>query len=151
MQFEIATLDDIPKLCELLNYLFEQEAEFQPDTASQIRGLSAIINDNTLGDIIVAKDNDNDSILAMVNLLYTVSTALGGRVAILEDMVVAPDYRQQNIGSSLINYAIEHCKNKRCKRITLLTDSDNYSAQAFYKKQGFIGSDMQVFRKFLSD
>ena len=140
LMLELATCEDIPALCGLLKDLFTQEAEFQPDTAAQQRGLNAILSDPALGEILVARQNGQ--IVGMVNVLYSISTALGARVALLEDMVVAPAMRGSGLGSQLLAAAIKHAKQRGCLRITLLTDADNYAAQAFYQKQGFEKSSM---------
>ncbi|MCP4430721.1 MAG: GNAT family N-acetyltransferase [Gammaproteobacteria bacterium] len=144
MEITIATLNDIDKLCELLDSLFAQEAEFLPDRGAQARGLATVINGTEVGDILIARNNGE--IIAMVNLLYTVSTALGEPVALLEDMVVSPNGRGQGVGSKLIRQAIEFAKGKGCKRITLLTDDDNNGAHRFYEKHGFSRSPMVTFR-----
>ena len=136
----LATTVDIPALSELLTQLFTQEADFQADSLAQQRGLNAILSDPAIGEILVARQNGQ--IVGMVNLLYTVSTALGVRVALLEDMVIAPDMRGSGVGSQLLAAAIEHAKQRGCLRITLLTDADNHAAQAFYHKQGFKQSSM---------
>ncbi|NCO52885.1 MAG: GNAT family N-acetyltransferase [Deltaproteobacteria bacterium] len=140
MLIEPAVLADIPALCELLSQLFEQEAEFTPDQAAQRRGLQMILTDNATGMILVAREGRQ--IVAMVNLLYTVSTALGTRVALLEDMVVAPSQRNCGLGSRLLDAAVRYARRNGCRRITLLTDSDNLSAQRFYQRQGFSRSSM---------
>ena len=145
---ELATPADIPTLCELLNLLFAQEAEFQPDTVAQQRGLKAILANPNVGEILVARQNGQ--IVGMVNLLYTISTALGGRVALLEDMVIASPMRGSGLGSQLLATAIEQAKQRGCSRITLLTDADNYAAQAFYQKQGFEQSPMIPLRLVIS-
>lgn len=124
----------------MLSVLFTQEVEFQSDAAAQAKGLTAIINHPDIGAILVAREDEN--ILAMVNLLFTVSTALGERVAILEDMVVSPAARGTGIGSGLLSYAISFARLNEVKRITLLTDSENTSAQRFYAKHGFSKSSM---------
>ena len=85
----------------------------------------------------------------MVNILYTISTALGEKVAILEDMVVSQNYKNQKIGSSLIEFALDYLEKNSFKRVTLLTDSDNFNAHNFYKKHQFTKSNMIVFRKSL--
>ena len=92
---------------------------------------------------------DAGQIIGMVNLLYTISTALGSRVAILEDMVVAPQNRGLGVGSALLKYAIDFAKQKGCKRITLLTDNDNEAAHGFYQQHGFTESSMLAFRMSL--
>ncbi len=149
MQISPATLSDIPALCDLLAILFTQEADFKPDRAAQSRGLTRIINNPDIGLIVVARQDSR--VVAMVNLLYTVSTALGERVALLEDMVVCPALRGSGIGSRLLEQAIELARLNGCKRITLLTDSSNESAQRFYQKHGFGFSAMIPLRLSLSD
>lgn len=146
-KYKIATIKDIPTLCKLLETLFSQEVEFQVDQNKQSSALEKIIQDDTLGDIFIC--TKDDVVIAMVNILYTISTALGTKVAILEDMIVDKNYRGKNIGTELINYALQNIKLKGCTRVTLLSDNDNIKAHNFYKKQGFSPSFMLPFRKVL--
>lgn len=142
-----ATPEDIPTLCQLLAILFCQEAEFQSHHAKQEAALKILLNNPDLGDIIVARSDIQT--IGMVSLLYTVSTALGGRVAILEDMLVHPDFRNQAIGSHLLSHAVNVAREKGCRRITLLTDKDNLPAQQFYQRHGFKNSEMLPMRLLL--
>jgi len=143
-----ATENDIPELCALLQVLFQQEAEFSPNVALQARGLAQIISQPNIGCILLARQHTQA--VGMVNLLYTVSTALGGRVALLEDMLVLPEQRNRGVGSRLIQQAIITAKQHGCLRITLLTDQDNIKAQGFYQKHGFNASTMLPMRLDLS-
>ncbi len=147
LNFRIAKTEDIPVLCELLWELFSQEVEFTPKKEIQEKALKKIIEDENIGDIFVALKEKK--VVAMVNVLYTISTALGEKVAILEDMVVFKGFKNQKIGSSLIEFALDYLKKNSFKRVTLLTDSDNFSAHNFYKKHEFTKSSMIVFRKSL--
>ena len=149
MIIDTAKIQDIPQLCALLELLFSQEAEFKPNYKSQSEGLSKIISDSEMGEIIVARESNE--IIGMANLLYTVSTALGSQVAILEDMVVSPDVRGQGVGSKIIDYCLAITKQKGVKRITLLTDFDNDGAHRFYEKHDFNRSSMIVFRKTITN
>ncbi len=148
MKIEMATTSDIPMLCTLLDYLFSQEVEFKPDHETQSRGLEMILNNNNIGNIFVAKKNEK--IIGMVILLYTVSTALGERVALLEDMVVSPNERGLGIGSMLLDHAVKYATEEGCKRITLLTDKTNIGAQKFYKQHEFNRSSMIPFRMIIN-
>lgn len=143
-----ATDADIPALCALLAALFTQEAEFAPDRDAQIRGLHAILADDARGTVLVARDEHE--VLGMVTLLWTVSTALGASVALLEDMVVAPGARGRGVGSELLDAALRCARDRGCRRITLLTDTDNDRAQAFYRRHGFVASSMLPFRRLLN-
>lgn len=144
MIIDRATVDDITELSNLLTLLFSQEVEFKPDATVQATGLQSIIANSDVGIILVARHSGK--IIGMVNLLFTVSTALGGRVAILEDMLVLPTKRGTGVGSNLLNAAIVTARETGCKRITLLTDSSNEMAHKFYEKQGFTASQMLPFR-----
>ena len=148
MVIEKATADDIPGLCKLLDILFSQEVEFKSDHSAQELGLRTILANPDVGTILVARKSNR--IIGMVNLLFTISTALGGRVAILEDMVVSPTERGSGIGSSLLDAAIVTARENGCKRITLLTDGSNEIAHQFYKKHGFNFSQMVPFRLTLT-
>jgi GNAT superfamily N-acetyltransferase len=82
----------------------------------------------------------------MASLLYTVSTAEGGKAALFEDLVVRPDYRKQGIGARLLEYVISQARAEGLLRLTLLTDMQNESAQVLYRKVGFVGSPMKPMR-----
>lgn len=147
MDIRPATSADLPALIDLLASLFAQEAEFHPDTTAQTRGLSQILDDPAVGEILVAEEAGQ--VVGMVNLLYTVSTALGERVALLEDMVVSAAARGSGVGSRLLDGAIAHARAVGCRRITLLTDGDNHAAQRFYRRHGFAPSSMLPMRLVL--
>jgi GNAT superfamily N-acetyltransferase len=148
IQIVAATAADITELSALLSVLFAQEAEFRPDTAAQERGLRAIVDSPKSGVILVARDEQG--VKGMVNLLFTISTALGSEVALLEDMVVATDARGGGLGSLLLKAAIAFARQRGCKRITLLTDATNVNAQRFYERHGFSSSPMIPLRMSLA-
>jgi len=135
-----AAPSDIFDLIRLLNVLFSQETEFEPDQRRQKNGLSIILDNRDIGEILVIKKRN--TIVGMISLLYSISTALGGRVAILEDMIIDPLYRDMGLGKKLLRAAINHSRIRGCLRITLLTDHDNDTAISFYEKFGFERSEM---------
>ena len=144
MQVALATPEDVPQLCGLLDILFAQEAEFSPDPAKQRDGLKAIMADSSIGLILVLRDGTE--IVGMVNLLFTISTYLGAKVALLEDMIVHPAHRERGAGTLLLEAARQHAVEQGCRRITLLTDGSNSAARAFYQARGFTPSSMMPYR-----
>ena len=147
MRITVAQQADIPELCSLLTILFSQEEDFQPDQTAQSRGLGLIIANPQRGHILIARQNG--AVIGMVTLLYTISTALGDRVALLEDMIIHPAARGAGAGSLLLKHAIEFTRSQGCKRITLLTDRANEAAQRFYRHHGFTMSAMTPLRLLL--
>jgi len=148
MNVSPATEADLPVLCELLGLLFVQEAEFRPDRERQLAGLRSILSRPEAGQILVLREGPG--VVGMVSLLFMPSTALGGRVAVLEDMVVRPNARGRGAGSRLLQAAIEFAQLAGCRRITLLTDADNAAAQQFYSRHGFRRSAMIPMRLMLN-
>ena len=146
-KISLATTEDTQELSKLLSLLMAQEADFKPDVEAQERGLKMIINSPELG--IVLKLELEGKVIGMISILFTVSTAIGEKVAIFEDFVGFPELRNLGYGKKLFGAAIELAEEYACKRITLLTDRDNMSARRFYKKQGMKVSAMSPFRKIL--
>ncbi len=145
---EQATLEDLPQLADLLYDLFTQEADFVPNRTKQMRGLRLLLEQPNRGRIFVVREND--LIVGMINLLFTISTAEGGFVILLEDVVVHRDYRGRGYGDKLLKHAIAYAKKKDFLRITLLTDRMNEDGQRFFKSHGFFVSNMIPMRHVLS-
>jgi Acetyltransferases len=143
-EITLATLADIDELAYLLNVLFTQDIEFEPDDEKQKSGLRQIIETPDCGEILTMKIDGK--VVGMVSLLYSISTALGGKVATLEDMVIAEEFRQKGLGTELLSEAISFAKKRGCLRLTLLTDFDNETAIKFYQRAGFNLSKMVPLR-----
>lgn len=57
-------------------------------------------------------------------------------IALVQDIVVAPSYRRQNIGTRLLNVARKWAMEKRLKQLTIETQTKNYPAILFCQKAG---------------
>jgi GNAT superfamily N-acetyltransferase len=86
----------------------------------------------------------------MINLLFTISTAEGGFVILLEDVIVRREHRGKGFGDLLLKHGIEYAKKKDFQRITLLTDRLNADGQRFFKAHGFFESNMVPMRLILN-
>ena len=144
MDLEAAHSRDIDQLVELLGVLFANEEESAPDAGKQRRALEMILADARVGRVFVAREGAR--ILGMASLLYTVSTAQGGRAALFEDLIVLPEHRGKGIATALLRHVVETARAEGVKRITLLTDRGNKRAQALYRKLGFAASTMTPMR-----
>ena len=145
---EPATIEDLPRLTDLLTDLFSLEDDFKPDRAKQMRGLRLILEQPSRGRIFVLRLDG--TIVGMINLLITISTAEGGFVILLEDLVVHSEYRSHGFGGQLLDYAIEYAREKQFLRITLLTDRLIEASQRFFKRHGFTVSSMIPMRLVFS-
>ncbi|MGA7392316.1 MAG: GNAT family N-acetyltransferase [Terrimicrobiaceae bacterium] len=146
LRIEPATLDDLPELIELLFELFSQESDFVPDRDKEMRGLRLLLEQPSRGRVFVLRSPNK--IVGMVNLLITISTAEGGFVLVLEDLIVHKKHRRQGFGTQLLHYAIDFAKKKKFLRITLLTDKPNEQLKRFFAKNGFVESSMIPMRMY---
>lgn len=144
---EFARSDDLPALCTLLSELFTLEADFVPDRDKQLRGLRLLLEAPASGRLFVVRADCR--IAGMANALITISTAQGGPVLLLEDVIVDRQFRGIGIGRRLVEHICTWAKAEGMSRISLLVDRDNLSAQAFYRNLGFEESAMLVRRKLL--
>jgi ribosomal protein S18 acetylase RimI-like enzyme len=147
MLIEEAAFADISQLCDLLALLFSQEHEFQPDALKQRAALNQLVCNPQRGRVFVLRDNE--AVLGMVSVQVLVSTARGGDVLLLEDLIVRPACRGQGYGSALLHHVTDFARRHGYSRITLLTDDDNTAAQRFYGRHGFHASHMMPYRLLL--
>jgi GNAT superfamily N-acetyltransferase len=148
LRIEPATLEDLPLMAELLADLFSCEPDFRPDHAKQMRGLRLILEQPNRGRIFVLRNSTR--IIGMINLLLTISTAEGGFVLLLEDLVVHAEHRGQGHGRRLLEHAIDFARRKQFLRITLLTHRGDGRLTGFYRKHGFFESEMVTMRLLLA-
>jgi GNAT superfamily N-acetyltransferase len=145
MRIDFATADDLPTLADLLAELFTLESDFVPEQAKQLNGLALILDHPELGRLFVARADGE--VVAMANALITVSTAEGGRVVLLEDVIVRASHRGHGLGRHLVEHVLDWARGAGMTRVTLLADRDNASALAFYERLGFAPSAMRVLRR----
>ncbi|MBK1826731.1 GNAT family N-acetyltransferase [Haloferula rosea] len=146
-RLETATIEDLPALVDLVMELFRMQGDFNPDAAAQERGLALILEQPSRGRIFVIRNGHR--LIGMVNLLFTISTAMGGFVIQMEDVIIHPDHRGQGYGSRLLEHVIEFAEAKDFKRITLLTDKISAESQNFFRKYGFDYSNMIPMKRII--
>jgi len=147
LRIESATIEDLPQLTEMLFDLFSHETDFQPDMDKHERGLRLLLEQPNRGRIFVLRTSAG--LVGMINLLITISTAEGGFVLLLEDLVIRREHRGMRYGTMLLQHAIEFARQKNFLRITCLTDKLEDQSRKFFIKNGFYQSEMIPLRLLL--
>ena len=144
MQIDFAADTDIDAMADLLHELFTLESDFRPQRKKQLAALSWILDLPDHGRLFVLRDTGR--VIGMANALISISTAEGGPVLILEDVIVAAGHRGGGHGRCLVEHVMAWAATEGMSRVTLLADRDNASALRFYRALGFADSAMMVRR-----
>jgi len=145
---DCASVSDLEALADLLAELFTLESDFRPEREKQLRGLRLILDNPQIGQLFVLRVDQQ--IAGMANALFTVSTAEGQQVVLLEDVIVKASFRGRKLGRQLVEHVLDWAAATGMPRVTLLADKDNAPALAFYERLGFAPSAMRVLRKNLT-
>lgn len=139
---------DIPRMAELLSELFALESDFIPSLEKQTDGLSCLIDDPTGRSRLFVAECAG-AITGMASVQILVSTAEGGRVGLVEDVIVDQHHRGAGIGSLLLEHLIAWSRAKGLRRLQLLADRENTAALNFYGTNGWHSTNLIAFRRGL--
>ena len=136
---------DISCMIRLLRILFSIETDFTFNEGTQQSGLEMMLEDCTHRCIMVAELNQQ--IVGMCTAQILVSTAEGGIVALVEDLVVLDACRGEGIGQELLLAMESWAIARGVRRLQLLADHNNTRALEFYKKMGWKYTELICLRK----
>lgn len=100
VSIRLACINDLIDMTHLLNELFSIESDFSPDIRRQRQGLADLIADPTASILVAVVKGE---IVGMCTLQSLVSTAEGGTVGMVEDLVVSQAFRRHGIGVTLLH------------------------------------------------
>ena len=140
--------EDIPRMCELLADLFSLETDFEVDVIKQMKGLSMLVS-NPWGRAFVVVAVVDNSIVGMATVQTLISTAEGGHVGLVEDVIVDRQFRGRGVGTLLLEQIADWSRENGLKRLQLLADSDNRPALEFYSSLRWISTRLICLRKLL--
>ncbi len=131
-----ARYEDLDAMVGLLRELFSLESDFRVDERRQRRGLALMLDGCGKHRCLQVAEIDGQ-VVGMCSAQILISTAEGGQVAWVEDLVVTRHHRGRRIGRRLLR-AIESWGHKHgLTRLQLLADRTNSAALNFYDRQGW--------------
>ncbi|HBA82928.1 MAG TPA: GNAT family N-acetyltransferase [Verrucomicrobia bacterium] len=136
---------DVPAMTGLLEQLFSLEKDFEPNAPRQTQGLQALLDDRKNAILFVAEAEGR--VVGMCSLLLVTSTAEGGRVGWVEDVVLEPAWRGKGIGRLLMSELESEASRRKLKRLQLLADRTNRTALAFYHRLGWDETQLICLRR----
>lgn len=116
----------------LVEQLFALEPDFPFDAVKVRRGLAMLLAQPDAAALWVAEHNLR--VVGMCSAQIVISTAEGGPVAWVEDVVVSPDQRGHGVGRQLLDAVSAWAAAHGISRLQLLADGENDAALGFYRR-----------------
>jgi GNAT superfamily N-acetyltransferase len=132
----LATVDDAGELAQLLhdfNLEFDTPTPGPDVLAPRLRTLLA--GDRTFAILAGAPSVAVALVTLRPNVWYE------GPVALLDELYVVPEHRDQGIGSAVIDLLVATCRQRGVSAIEIGVDAPDVDAQRFYERHGFLGVD----------
>ncbi len=148
LKFRPAQQNDLADIVSLLGSLFSIERDFSPEPARQLSALKLMLpREDILLMVAELQAGDESRVIAFCSVQSLISTAEGGPVGMVEDVVVDEAFRGQKVGRRLLEAAEVWARRRGMSRIQLLADEDNQPAQDFYRHMGWARGNMRNWRK----
>ncbi len=139
------TREDVDALVVLLKELFSVEADFTFDPEKQRHGMQLLL-DGCGKHRCIRVAEANRCVIGMATIQTLISTAEGGAVGLVEDVVVRKEWRGKGVGSELLRSIVDWAEKRGLLRLQLLADKNNISAINFYKKRQWSGTELICLR-----
>jgi GNAT superfamily N-acetyltransferase len=141
--FRTATLDDLPSVVRMLadDELGMQREKYEDPLPESYYGAFRQITSDPNHQLIVAELAGK--VIGTLHLIFLPSISYqGGLRAQIESVRVDKEYRNLGIGSRMMDWTIEHARERNAHIIQLTTHLSRKDAHRFYEKLGFKGSHL---------
>ena len=128
--------EDLPDLLPLLRAYCDFYEVAPSDEA--LLGLCRALLDDSLreGVQLLARDDESGEAIGFATLFWTWSTLAAGRLAVMNDLFVAPAARGAGVADALIEACREEARDHGAARLEWQTATDNLRAQRVYERAG---------------
>ncbi len=127
-----ASPPDLDAMVGLIEQLFALEPDYGFDAAKVKHGLDLLLCQTDTAAVWVAEQDGQ--VVGMCSAQIVISTAEGGRVAWVEDVVVRHDLHGSGLGRRLLDAVSTWAKRHGISRLQLLADTENAAALNFYRR-----------------
>jgi GNAT superfamily N-acetyltransferase len=134
IQFRVIHPHELTALLELYRHLHSVDAPL-PDSAELQHVWQTLLSDARMRCFVAATD---PHLVASCTLAILPNLTRGARpYGLIENVVTHPDYRNQGIGTQLLQHALQTAWENNCYKVMLLTGSKLEETHRFYERAGF--------------
>ena len=130
-----ATKSDLPAIGKLLKGLVNAIDNTEGiDTGIPIKTWERLLNN--AGSYFLVAEREGTPV-GFINFMVRQTILHRSPSALIDELVVAEEYRGKGVGKQLVQAAIEKCRQLGCCEIEVSTEKTNIEAREFYEKCGF--------------
>ncbi|WP_299015333.1 GNAT family N-acetyltransferase [uncultured Photobacterium sp.] len=133
------SLSSVDMLLDLVEELFEYEV--LPQKIEQTnQAIHQLISNPELGQAwLIEIEQDGEKLIAgHIIISYSFSLEHGGRIGLIDQFYLKPEWRQQGIGTDLMPQIEYHVTQAGLHALSLEVNIGNAAARSFYEKHGFV-------------
>jgi GNAT superfamily N-acetyltransferase len=141
--FRLATRADLPSIVRMLadDELGSQRERAETPLPESYYFAFEQINKDPNHELIVAELNGE--VIGTLHLMFLPSISFqGGLRAQVESVRIDKRFQSQGIGSEMMEWAMEHARQRGAHMVQLTTHSSRVDAHRFYERLGFKGSHL---------
>jgi GNAT superfamily N-acetyltransferase len=135
MEIDSATESDLATVLPLMRAYCDFYEVSPSDEGLEAMARALIEAAEADGMLLVARDGDGTPI-GFATVGWKWASTRGARIAVMEDLFVAPDARGQGAADALIRACADRARRHGAPVLTWITAPDNHRAQAVYKRSG---------------
>jgi GNAT superfamily N-acetyltransferase len=138
VEIDSATESDLPALLPLLRGYCDFYGASPSDDGLTAMAQALIAARDADGMLLVARDGDGVAI-GFATVGWKWSSLRAARIAVMEDLFLAPEARGQGAADALIQACADRAREHGAPVLTWITALDNRRAQAVYERAGASG------------
>ncbi len=136
--FKVAHATDADAVLAMMRVLYEHERIAFDETTAHA-ALAQLLADDSCG--VAHLIMFGAEVAGYLVLTFGFSLEFGGRDAFVDELYVGDEFRGRGAGKTALAFAAEVCRARGMRALHLEVERANGSAQALYRKAGFIDHD----------
>ena len=134
INYNLATSQKVSEILDMMANFYAID-KYPFNRIKSENNLLTFIDDASLGLLYLIENNSET--MGYICITFGFSFEYGGRIAFVDEFYLKPEYRNQGIGSQVMEFIERKSIDLEVKSLLLEVEKHNSHAQGLYAKQGF--------------